>query len=630
MTCGRVLLGSGFVLALAGGVLVFVVHLHFIVIPLTLLALGLAAYLLNPQKALLWFLFALPWTAALPALDPNGYPFNYMGVPLFLLSGMILASMARRERLDARHPVAYMAAILVLITIVSTVFLLLRWSNLTIPGLAFLKDTPVTPEGQRVSFAIVFPVITLMLTAISPHLFTMLRRHKPSRTRALNHLFAGYAVTLGIALIQRFVAPGFLSRGYFVFHKQLNGGTSDFNAFGFLSGFVFLAALLNLLRRKTTTNPLWTRSPLLAAIVMAGSLSGLVLSGSRTGFLFVLSAAAVALSSKKWRLRTRMLMLIACILMLAVGGGVLRQRIARTVTDFHDNLKNHGLISALDRASNQRITMMRSGFQLVSTAPLTGVGGGNFLFALKNLHLGQGHLEDLPLNQYLLAASETGAIGALLFLALLGVMIRKPRHRQWRPLFWTTLAAFLVGTPLWLPELALLFWFMAWLLDPEPHSEKIRLFRRPVLIAAMLASLFALGCLWESPGLHPLRWCLQKRAPYDYGMWPAEQTPEGHTFNWTRGSAGVYLRPGLRTAIRLVANAPFANLPDRTQKIQVFWRGRLYREVMAAAVAEWPLILHSSRGGFLEFRVTPPFNLRHMGLGREGRTLGVQVHGLTH
>jgi len=627
MTGERFLLGIGFVLALAGGLLVIVVHLNFVVLPLTAMVLGLIGYMVNPSAALRGLIFAIPWTAALPALDPNGYPFNYMGIPLFLAAGMILASMAKRERLNARHPVAFMATAWITITAISVFFLLLRWSNLTLAGHAFLQDTPVTPDGQRISFAVVFPVITMMITAVSPHIFLMLRRHALSRKKALNSLFCGYFVSLGIAATQRFLAPGFLSRGYFIHHHQLNGGASDFNAFGFLSGFVFLAALLHFARSKPGNMARTIGATMRPLGIMTASLAGLILSGSRTGFLFVIAGGIVVLTSRRWRLKTRVLLLSGCILLLAISGGVLRNRIAHTLTLFQESLQSDGIVSALDRASNQRITMLSSGIQLVGSAPVTGVGAGNFLFALKNLYYGREHLEDLPLNQYLLAASETGILGLVVFLGLLWIMARKPRHETWRPLLWTILAAFFVGTPLWLPELALLFWFTAWLLDPEsprnpPAKGKI------LLAAVILALLFGLGSVWEFKRLHPLNWCRDKQAPYTYGLWNPDTAADGEVFSWTHHAAGVYLDPGSRRDIRVIAEAPFRKFPGGIQKIKVFWRGKNIRNYRTDTRREWWLKMHSSRGGFLEFRIDPPFNLRDMGLGPEGRTLGVQLHGL--
>lgn len=627
MTSGRFLLGICFVASVSAGLLVFVIHLNFVVIPLLALTLGIVIYLYNPANALLWFLFALPWTSALPALNPNGYPFNYMGTPLFLLSGMIMVSMWKREHLDGRHPLAFMAALTAMIALVSAFFLILRWSNLTLAGHAFLRDTPVTPDGQRVSFAVVFPAITLMLAAISPHLFMMLRRHKLSRVRALNYLFAGYMVTLLIAVVQRFIAPEFLSRGYFIYHNQLNGGTSDFNALGFMSGFVFLAALLHQIHKEPLTAARSRLALASTALLMTAALYGLVLSGSRTGFIFVLAAAAVVLMTKKWRLRTRLLMLLCCLALLTAGGGILRHRITQTLTGFHSNLEKHGWISALDQASNQRITMLRSGLQLMRQAPVTGVGAGNFIFALKNMHFGQEHLEDLPLNQYLLFASELGVVGAILFLGLLWILIAKPGQPAWSPLLWTTLVAFLVGTPLWLPELALLFWVMAWLLDPSAVRLKSPL-KRPLLTIAILFMVFALGSVLEFSRLHPLKWCLARHVPYNYGMWPPDQSVDGMPFYWTRAAAGTYLPPGNPISIRLKAEAPFHKLPQGKQTVEVHWRGRRIRYLQAESVQEWPLTLRASIGGFLEFRVHPAFNLRRMGLGREGRTLGIQVHGL--
>ena len=67
---------------------VVVIHLRFVILPVLFLALGLLSYFWSGRKALLLFLFLLPLINSTPDIFFNGYPFNYMGVALFYLSGM--------------------------------------------------------------------------------------------------------------------------------------------------------------------------------------------------------------------------------------------------------------------------------------------------------------------------------------------------------------------------------------------------------------------------------------------------------------------------------------------------------------------------------------------------------------
>lgn len=625
MKSSRAILGTGFSIALAAALYIFVVHLQYAWIPSISLAAGAILYRLNPQRALRIYLFILPWCAALPALISNGYPFNYIAVPLFLLSGMIVVSMANRESLEVKHPVIRVAALFLVVTLISVTALLLRWSNLTIAGNAFMRDTPISPDGQRFSFGVIFPVITLLLSAVTPHLFLLLRRNNVPRRSAFHCLFAGYFVSLAIAIIQKFLSQGFLSRSYFVIHNQINGGASDFNAFGFMSGFVFLSAVILWAKSQSSS---MTRLKITAySLLLAGSLYGLILSGSRTGFLFVLAAIPVILFSAKWPVKWRSAILISGLVLILLAGGVLRSRVSATISGFTDTFRQDGLFVAVDKASNQRLTMIRSAAGIFSMAPMGGVGGGNFLFALKHLHYGENHLEDLPLNQFLLYFCETGLAGGLLFILLLVLLIRSVRNATLKPLFYTILLAFLVGTPLWLPELNVLFWFLIWAMMPPDPPPSPRGKYRLILVFTLIGLSF-LGSINEFTRIHPLNWARERNVPYDYGFWPEDPDIQGARFRWTRHAAGIFLFPRTPLDARLSAQAPFDRLPGKTQRVDIFWRGRRIGSKQFHAPGQWPLHFKNPGGGFFEIRVLPTFNLKEMGLGIEARTLGIQASGL--
>ena len=96
----------GFLAFLSLAMLFFtvVIHLHFVILPVFFLALGLSSYLWNGRKALVLFLFLLPLINSTPDIFFNGYPFNYMGVSLFYLSGMMLASAAKKKKRSSSFP----------------------------------------------------------------------------------------------------------------------------------------------------------------------------------------------------------------------------------------------------------------------------------------------------------------------------------------------------------------------------------------------------------------------------------------------------------------------------------------------------------------------------------------------
>ncbi|MCP4152092.1 MAG: hypothetical protein GY757_30405, partial [bacterium] len=127
------------VIVAAFGAIVF--QLHFWLIPSVCFAVGLVSALWNERFSLFLFLFLFPFINAAPELLNSPYPFNYMAVSLFLLSGICVAMVYRKfrfpESVDASKPyldgdfVPYYLFLFVLL--VSTVFLLLRWTNITLP-----------------------------------------------------------------------------------------------------------------------------------------------------------------------------------------------------------------------------------------------------------------------------------------------------------------------------------------------------------------------------------------------------------------------------------------------------------------------------------------------------------------
>jgi len=169
-----------------------VFNLKFFPLPLFFFVIGFVSYRLNEKKSLYLFFFLLPVVNALPDFFFNGYPFNYMAIALFYLSGIIISAQFFKQRssskpgktahqdiaIDEGVPLSltfnfkwagpYLLFLLILW--ISALFLVLRWSNITLPSLAFWKDTPVTPTGELVSFASIFPVVALFLFSTAPYI----------------------------------------------------------------------------------------------------------------------------------------------------------------------------------------------------------------------------------------------------------------------------------------------------------------------------------------------------------------------------------------------------------------------------------------------------------------------------
>lgn len=615
-----------FICTLMASLAVIVFHLHAYLLPLAFLTLGFASYLLLPRKAMIAFLFLLPVVNSLPDLFYSGYPYNYIAVVLFYLSGMILASMKKRETPDFGQPAFDIYAIFLGVMILSVLFVLLRWTNITLSPEAFFRDTPVSPSGERLSFAILFPILTLFLFTIPPFMVPLLRSLKMTAASVLAPLRWGFGLSFLLALIQRFISPDFLCRPIWAQYRQYNGGNSDFNAFGFFGGFVFLAQTIAILRRFAGDEGPKLR--ILDFVFLVISFAGVVLSGSRTAFLFVLAAIIYGLYSKAIKTKVKIAALLMVIILLAAGGGVLKHRLVKTVDKFVDGVKTHDLVYALDRATNKRITMLKDSAALLSDHWSTGVGTGNFLFYHKYMHYNEEFLHDLPLNQYLLILDEMGVAGLVLFLWFLVALIRRKGDSIFTPVFYTILAAMLVGNSLWLPELAILFWIVIAIMAPASNSQPQNMGKRTALVFGILLIVFLVLNIVAFQSLHPLKWSKQTETRYDYGFWQPDPGPEGKVFRWTKGAAGLFVWQPQGKALKLFAGAPIHKLEDKLQAAELYWNGKPFYIAIFKGNRLEEIPLPSSEPGFLELRVIPTFNLKKMGLGPETRDLGIQFYHL--
>lgn len=604
-----------------------VFHLQLVLLPMVFIILGILSYLIHPRRALYLFFFCLPCINSLPDFAVGGYPYNYFALPLFYLSGLVTAAMIRREslRIEGRW-FGYYRLFLLLLWI-SVLFVFLKWFNPTVSMLALFKDTPVAPSGERLSFASIFPVLTLFLFSVSPFVVSLIKINRLKTEKIFQWLLAGYGLSLAMAMIQKFIAPDFLSRPIWASYNQFNGGFSDFNALGFFSGFIFLSSTIMICRRFLPFSPATPQksySLWFYAAFTLFSLAGIVISGSRTAFLFVLGAVIYFLSSRALKVRLKIIVTGILIVLMLAAGGMVKKRLFKTVDKFVEGLKSQGIVKALDRASNQRITMIRDSARIIGRYPLSGVGGGNFLFYMKKMHFGESFLHDLPLNQYLLVLDELGICGFLPFLLFLIAVTGACRGSPFAAVWYAILAALLVGNSLWLPEVAILFWIFIALITDGTHAPPVR--RRARWIYGTILGLFLVGIIASFDSLHPLSWSRETAVRYDYGFWPPDPGPEGKLFCWTRGAAGLYIHDPLHRQIKLFAGAPIHRLKGKLQAVTVYWRGRKLHTFNFTVNRFETFTLDSAEPGFLELRINPTFNLKKMGLGPESRNLGIQFY----
>jgi len=623
---------------------VVVIHLRFVALPVFFLGLGFVTYAWNGKKALILFLFLLPVVNSTPDLFFNGYPFNYMGIPLFYLSGMLCASRLKSERLASGFPGRGAYSLFLTLLGISVLFVFLRWSNLGPSSLAFLRDTPVAPSGERFSFACIFPAITLALFSLAPFLAMLIRHRGLSENEIFAALKAGFCLSFLLALIQKWIDPGFMAQSWWGLKmKQLNGGFSDFNAFGFFAGALFLYQALKWIERRPLRNerakealgkagvivgpgrgaePVWA-----GMLFLAVALAAIFISGCRTAFLFLLAAVLALVFSRKVGLLGKAAVALLLAGSLFIAGGTLGRRLQRTAERAVRLSAASDLYHAVDKISNGRLQMLRDGARMIGRFPVSGIGAGNFLFYLKYLRFGDDAYLDLPLNQYLLFFSETGLPGGLAFIFFLAALFWRQKPGTVRFMLAAMALALLFNNFFWFPEVLLLFWIFVARVDWTAAPA----FKKRALWPAAVILLFVALNVIDFQALHPRNWARETSTTYDYGF-SYPENENGRMFRWSGDRAGAYIdlgADGRSTDLRLFCGAPLSRFPGQRQIVDIYWRGKILRSVEFRQNGPYPLEFSdpAQRQGFLEFRVHPVFNLKQMGLDAESRDLGVQVSG---
>lgn len=615
---------------------VVIIHLRFVILPVFFLALGLLSYLWSGRKALVLFLFLLPLINSTPDIFFNGYPFNYMGVALFYLSGIMIASRFKKEKPEFHFPgYGFYLLFLVLIS-VSVFFVFLRWSNVTFPSLAFLRDTPVAPSGERLSFACIFPVITLALFSLTPFLATLIRHWQLKENEIFTPLKAGFSLSFLLALVQKWLYHDFLAQGWWgLQNSQVNGGFSDFNAFGFFAGVMFFYQALrltdNLPRRNdvaienrsasTAGSPHASRCKMwgLEVLFLLIALAAIFISGCRTAFLFILLAVIYLIFSSKTNLRVKALIVLLLVVFLLVAGGTLKRRLQQSVVQTARMSGAADLFVAADEVSSGRLTMLRDSVRMLARFPVSGVGAGNYLFYLKYLYFGEAFYQDLPLNQYLLIASETGLATGLLFVLFLVVLLNSQKSGVRRSVLAAIGFALLFNNFFWFPECLFLFWIF--LAGSDCRSTPA--LRQKHGLAWIMVFVYIIFNIADFTALHPETLTRQKGNAYDYGFWPSEKNKRG-VFSWTRSSAGKYFSAAAARDFTIYCEAPPGWLQKKKMAVALFWQGELFQRMVFAENQLKKFQLPRGQEGFLEIRVQPTFNIKAMNMGIDERDLGVQ------
>lgn len=620
------------------------IHLEYWLIAVIFSGIGLISSLWNRSYSLLIFFFLLPFINATPGWVNPAYPFNYIAPSLFLLSGMILVpllkSIIKPENSILELPRNFnMYLWFLLFLLLSFIFVWLRWSNITFRNFAALGADTLVSTGEkasRVSFAAVFPVVSLFIYFISPYIYVLVRRSGVTIKDCFKWISFGFIVSVGLAVQQRLNGSSLISDRLDKELPQFYGGFSDFNAFGFFSGVMML----------WSTREIKKRNPLGYTIFLV-ALAGGILSGSRTMFFFMAAAifnlfrreedretAASRTASgqnRKWIVISMVTLLLLVVIFM---GGTMLERLGEGFDE------KGGTFEKFDSISNGRLKMTLFSLEIMSRHFFNGVGIGNFSFYLDYKHSNEkGYLYDLSLNQYTLVFTENGVFACLFFLLFLFSLIRRSKQKL---LLGMILFSLLFNNFFWFPEAFLIFWILAALYEVdnrESGEEKenggflpagliqfIRKYQAPLLGIALM--IFLLFNLLQFNALHPVTWTQETGQNYDYGFWYRETGADGRAFHWTQARAGLMVHFDKKQTTRRFAvscGAPLLQLPGKNQKVSLYWKGKPVREINFTHNREVSFTLSGRPGerGFLEIDVKPMFNLEKMKLGAETRDLGV-------
>ena len=611
-----------------------VFHIKFIFLPLFFFCFGFLTELFLKKKGILIFLFLLPLVNSLPGFFYNGYSFNLMAVSLFYLSGIIFSTVLTDRGFPGFHKYNWARFYLWFLSIlwISAIFIFLKWSNITLSFNAFLADTPVAPgfpSVSRTSFASLFPVITLFLFSVSPFIVPLLKKGEFKEDKVFKTLIAGFVFSFLIAVYQKYFDPGFMAlKWWSVKLNQYNGGFSDFNGFGFFAGALFFYSSRKLtvsIASGENIKRFFYREPAFYLFSSHITFFAVLLSGSRTAFIFVLSGLLIFLIDKKVRLNKKILIIVVLIFMIIISGGILKKRLSGSFEKLKATFNSSDLIKSLDKVSNNRIGMIIDSIPIFTNYPCSGIGVGNFIFYLKYLKFNEKYYEDLPLNQYLLILDEVGLPGLILFVLFIYSLLYGRKKNSPFLVLVVIFIVLMVGNSFWLPEIMILFWLLSAYLEGKRRS-KVSGFPGAGIFFVLFLFVFVISNIINFSSLHPLTLMSKKNLVYDYGFWDESTKSD---FKWTKSRSGFYLKldgNGESEGMKIFCGAPVQRLAGKAQRVNIYWKNKLFRSVEFKENREFIFKIKGKPGasGFLSFMVSPTFNLKKMGIGDELRDLGVQ------
>lgn len=494
-------------------------------LPVLLLALALAlTAVARPERALRAFCFLFPLTGflarALGATDPASWP-------VLLFGGLALGWTFRflydfesvPDPSGADSPLRALVAVWALATLVAFARAKTWWA--VTHG---LTGRTVNSAGLAEGTAVRESLLTLAILGTGAGLFFLLRRSGPqARSRALGAVLFGTAVSAFLAILQAVrIFPG-ETRPFWKLTERLSGGATDPNALGLLCG-LGIPVLIGLV--------LGPGKPRWALPALCSSAVGVVLSGSRSGFLVAVVGGAVAVILSPGRRRVRAGIALLGVVALVLVLGTLTRGSPGDVGGRLGDLFRSSL-SLDDRASSRPI-LWRSAGVLFRESPVEGGGLGSFSWRLPDLagaDRSRLALRDNPGSAYLQALAETGIIGLVVTLGLLvavGVAALSGIRESPGPgaAVLAFLLALVIGSHWLAPEVGLLFFLLAaTVATPRPAGSAVR---RAALVLVALYAVFAVRAV--SATADPAETFRHGNRVGFYGR----ESGHGGAFQWTR------------------------------------------------------------------------------------------------
>jgi O-antigen ligase len=475
-----------------------------------------------------------------------------------------------------------------------------------------LAGRAVNSAGLPEAVAVRASVLTFAILAAGAGFFFLLRRAgAAARLRATRAALAGSANAAFLAVLQAVRILPEETRSFWKVTGRLSGGATDPNALGLLCGLAIPPLLVLALG---TEKRRWAIPAVLSAA------AGLVLSGSRSGFLVAALGGFAAVLFAPARRRLGAVLVLAALVAILLAAGVMARGAPGDVGERLGDLFRPSL-SLEDRASSRPILWRAAGV-LLRESPVEGGGLGSFAWRLPDLAGAEGRrlaLRDNPGSGYLQALAETGILGLVAMLVFVAVLARSALlrfrdHPGESASVLALLLVLLVGSHWLAPEAGLLFFLLAANVA-APASERTA--GRP---GRLLGGLVALYAIFASRAVLATNDPAQTFRYSDRAGFYARETGEGGPFSWTRK----------RFALRVPAGAPgrisLANYSPEGKPVEVAVAAGdgpvLFRRTLPSGAGVRLALSPGARPRVFRFALSRSFVPKRLGLA-DRRELGV-------